>query len=142
MRQRTLSSKAELLRNLSLFRTCTAKELETAAQSVDEATLPAGAVLTREGRPGGECFVIRRGSASVRLNGETIAVVGPGDVVGEMALLDGALRAATVTADTALDVVVMTRQGLDRLLIETPVARTMLQALAQRLRETTSVPSW
>ena len=68
---------------------------------------PAGTVWTTEGKPGLEAFVIADGEASVTVDGEEIAVLGPGAVFGEIALLERVPRTATVTALTPMRVLVM-----------------------------------
>jgi CRP/FNR family transcriptional regulator, cyclic AMP receptor protein len=142
MRTKKLSSKAQLLQQLMLFRACSPKELELAASLMDEVDVPAGAELTREGASGAECFIIASGTATVTLNGDKLNELGPGDSVGEMALLDHAPRSATVTADTPMHLLVLTPQSLDRLLMETPIAKGLLRALARRLRDLENAPHW
>jgi len=68
--------------------------------------IPAGHRLTREGVVGREAFVVLDGEADVFVDGELIATVGPGDVVGEVAI-DAGPRSATVRARTAMRVLVV-----------------------------------
>lgn len=135
MRSKKLSSKAQALQQVSLFSACTADQLELAASLVDETRFRAGATLTEQGASSREAFVIVSGTAVVSLDGKQISTLGPGDAVGEMGLLDRAPRSATVTAETDVEVLVVTEQSLERLIRETPVARNLLRALARRLRE-------
>jgi CRP/FNR family cyclic AMP-dependent transcriptional regulator len=140
MRAKTPSRKEELLRQIPLFAACTDKELSHVARLLDEADRAAGTVLMREGQVGSECFVIVSGQATATLNGKTLAQLGPGDAVGEMALLDNAPRSATVTADTDLHVFVLTPQSFDEVLTEPAVAKGLLRSLARRLREIEGAP--
>lgn len=95
-----------------------------------------GEVLTREGRPGSELFVIASGSARVTLRGRELATLYPGDAFGEMALLDQGPRAATVTATTPMRTYVLGPREFSSLLTDVPqIGRKILKALAQRLRE-------
>ncbi len=80
---------------------------------------------------------VARGSAVVTINGETIAVLGAGDFFGEIALLDGGRRTATVTAETDLVVEVISQADFYSLLTNAPsVTRRILAHLGGRLRAT------
>lgn len=136
-------SKIELLRGVSLFRLCTDKELKDISSLADESKLPAGHVLIKEGAVGEEAFVIIEGKASVTLRGETLGELGPGDAVGEMALLDVSPRSATVTALTDLKVFVLEPRSFGELLNRHPsVGRLMMTALARRIRELEEAPTY
>jgi CRP/FNR family cyclic AMP-dependent transcriptional regulator len=99
----------ELLEGMPLFSTCTKRQLAQVAALTVQADLPKGTVMTHEGAIGGLAYLIATGQAEVTRNGKRIARVGPGDVVGELSLIDGKQRSATV--------------------------RKLLEALAQRVRE-------
>src|SRR5436305_1523823 len=77
--------KVELLSKVSLFGECNARELSRIAALADEIEVEKGAVLTKEGMPGRECFVVSEGKATARLRAKKLASYGPGDVLGEMA---------------------------------------------------------
>ncbi len=142
MRSKTPTPKEELLKRLTMFKGLGAKELSRVAVLVDEVQLPAGSVLMREGRPGHEAFVLTDGQATVSLNGDELATLGPGDPIGEMALLDQAPRSATVTADTDVHLLVLTPQTFDQLLAEPPVAKALIRSLASRLRSVEGAPEY
>jgi CRP/FNR family transcriptional regulator, cyclic AMP receptor protein len=92
-------------------------------------------VLCREGHTGTECFVVRSGEATVTIAGDEVASIGPGGFFGELALLDGAPRVATVTAATDLSVVVLSRSEFDQMPTRLPgISRRILRAVAARLR--------
>ena len=135
MRTKKRSEKAQLLRGLALFRTCSDKELQAASELVDETQRPAGTVLMEQGRPGFECFVLVSGQATVARDGDVLATLGPGEVIGVVALLDTSPRSATVTLDTDAHLLVLDSRGFDRLLEDAHVAKGMLRSLAHRLRE-------
>ena len=96
--------------DLDLFADCTRAQLNQISALTTGLHIPKGHVLIREGGLAGEFIVIRSGSARVTraVDGRVVEVadVGPGDFLGEMALLNGTRRTATVTAATDLDVLV------------------------------------
>jgi CRP/FNR family cyclic AMP-dependent transcriptional regulator len=95
--------------------------------------LPAGKVLARENADGREFVVIARGFASVERDGTRIATLEPGDFLGEIALLTGRPRNASVVAITAVDVLVIEGHAFLRLLEDSPGIREKVErALAER----------
>ena len=127
------------LASVSLFSACSKKELQAVARASDQVDLAAGRTLCEQGSIGREAFVILEGKAEVKRNGRKVATLGPGSAFGELALLDGGPRTATVVADTDLSVLILTRPEFAGLLDEVPgLARKLLQGLAGRLREADS----
>jgi CRP/FNR family cyclic AMP-dependent transcriptional regulator len=127
--------KIEHLATIRPFRRCTRRQLQQLAQLTTELEAARGAVLCREGDVGRECFVVREGEASVSIDGEQIATIGPGGVVGELALLDGEPRVATVTAATDMRLVVLSRPEFNKVLADIPsVSRGILESVGARLR--------
>ena len=96
------------LQALELFADCSPSELEQIRPLVTAIPVKAGTVLLREGSIGHELVIITSGQAVVSsdVRGELVATLGAGDVVGEMALLTGERRSATVTVSTDADVLV------------------------------------
>ncbi|HTR71023.1 MAG TPA: cyclic nucleotide-binding domain-containing protein [Mycobacteriales bacterium] len=86
------------LRKLPVFANLHKKELEQADSLLTPVTFKAGDMLCVEGNFGLQVFIMITGTAKVTKHGEDIATVGPGDLVGEMALLDMSERSASVTA--------------------------------------------
>lgn len=124
------------LSSIWLFSTCTPKELRVVRRHLDEVAAPAGTVLTEEGAIGREFFFILTGRASVRRRGRKVALLGPGDYFGELALLDRKPRSATVVADTDMALLNMTQREFFTLLEDVPpLARKLLSAMAGRLRD-------
>jgi CRP/FNR family transcriptional regulator, cyclic AMP receptor protein len=103
------------LASVPLFSGCTTKELRDIAKAAVELTLDEGKEFVTQGDVGREAFVIVEGRADVTRGGQTIAQLGPGDCVGELALLDHGPRTASVTAATPLTVLVLgaARRGAD-----------------------------
>ena len=106
-------------------------EADPATKTVVSAT-----VLMNEGSSGREAMLITSGTATVRRGGRLIASVGPGDILGEMALLANQNRTATVTAETNLVVEVLNRREFLSLLDEVPaIAKKMLVTAIARLNQ-------
>jgi CRP/FNR family transcriptional regulator, cyclic AMP receptor protein len=134
--RRSKEAKVELLSNVPLFSACSRRDLRRIAALVDEIDVPEGKVLMRQGEPGWECFVIAAGKGKATVPGSGSASLGPGDVVGEMSLLDGRPRSATVTARSDMHLLVLTSRNFSALIDEVPlVARRIMAALAERVRE-------
>lgn len=130
------AKRVELLAQMPLFAACSQRELAQVAALTVPAEFPAGSVLTRQGASGGLAFVIASGSAEVVRGGRRLARLGPGDVVGEMSLIDGEPRSATVRALSDMEVLEVSADDLRRLLRKAPsVTRKLLEALSERLRE-------
>lgn len=127
-------TKVDLLKRIPLFAGCSRAELEAVSRVADELRLPAGRVLMRQGSPGRELIVLVEGEVTVERDGATIAVRRDGDHVGELALVTGRPRTATVTATTDLRVLVLDRTSFERLLQAVPsIAVKVVKAVAERL---------
>ena len=127
-------AKIELLKRVPLFTGCSKTELREIARTADEVDLREGTVLTREGRPGREFFVLVTGTARVTKKGKKIAELTGGDWFGEIALLTNSPRTATVTATSPVDVLVITDRRF-RSLVETmpSIALKVLSCVGDRL---------
>src|SRR5687767_13117569 len=91
-------AKIAWLRSIPGFEVLTRSEIRALASAADRTAAPAGRVLVTQGDAGLECFVVAHGELEVSRNGEHVARIGPGSVVGEVALLDDAVRNADVVA--------------------------------------------
>ena len=132
----------EHLRSIPLFATCSDRSMEMIAGIVDEVTFQPGDVLVRAGEPGDSMIVIRSGSASVEQDGTSIRLLGPGDFLGEIALIDGGLRTATVTALEPIEALKIGHDGFARLMDGFPVIRyDLVSALTRRLRSRGTAPT-
>lgn len=118
-----------------VFARCSKKELEAVSRIGTTIMVEPGYVLTREGRRGYEFFVITEGTATCTIDGETVATLEAGDFFGEIALLDGGTRSATVVADTPMQVIVIDSREFSGMIDDAPSAsRQIMSALAARLR--------
>jgi CRP-like cAMP-binding protein len=127
----------DLLGDVALFSRCSRRERATVARHMETASLPEGVTLVEEGEEGDALFVIIEGAASVRRKGTEVAVVGPGAWFGELALLDGEPRSATVVASEPTTVAVLGVRLFRTLLREFPeMTGELLAGLAADLRRT------
>ena len=90
------------------------KELQALGSLTDRVTRPAGTELGRQGETGREAFVIVDGEVEIRRDGEPIAMLGPGEVVGELAVLGGWRRNADIVAETDVELIVFDVRGLEQ----------------------------
>jgi CRP/FNR family transcriptional regulator, cyclic AMP receptor protein len=124
------------LGSVPLFSACSKKELQAIARASVEVDIPDGRTFVEQGETGREAFIIIDGKADVARNGRKIATLGPGDCVGELALLDRGPRTASVTAKGPLKLLVLGPREFSGLLDEVPtLTHKLLAALATRVRE-------
>jgi CRP-like cAMP-binding protein len=127
-------AKIELLKTVPLFAGCSKSELAKIASLADELPLPAERELTHEGSRGKEFVILVEGEADVIRDGGLIAGIGPGDFVGEIALITGLPRTATVRTRGPARVLVMSAQAFRKLMRDVPSIQTrVLMAVAVRL---------
>ena len=92
--------------------------------------------LIREQTVSDACYILLSGEAAVYVGRDKIAVVGPGEVIGESALKRGKLRGATVTTTGRAEVLHIDRDDLDRLLDEVPAMRAVMDStVASRVQK-------
>jgi CRP/FNR family cyclic AMP-dependent transcriptional regulator len=133
LRRRT--DKADILKKVPLFGGLSQRHLNLVAREADEVEEQAGTVLTREGGLGREFLLILEGGARVEREGKAIARLGPGDFFGEMSLIDGMPRSATVIADCPTVLLVIEARSFRKLLDAVPgLQRKILITLCARLR--------
>jgi CRP/FNR family cyclic AMP-dependent transcriptional regulator len=126
--------KVEMISHVPLFATCSKTELRKIASLADEIDLPAGTRLTKEGASGKEFVVIVKGGADVVRRGKKLRSLGNGDFLGEIALITGTPRTATVTTTEPTRALVIAAPAFRTLLRNTPSMQLkVLDALASRL---------
>jgi CRP/FNR family transcriptional regulator, cyclic AMP receptor protein len=129
------------LANVPIFSGCSKRELAIIARASKEVAHGEGTVIAREGERGVGLFLILEGRCDVTIGGRSKAKLGPGDFFGEVALLDGGPRTATVTALTPVRLVGITGWVFRGLLMEHPsIALKTLEAVAGRLRMVSKEP--
>jgi CRP/FNR family cyclic AMP-dependent transcriptional regulator len=130
-----MDQKLELLERVPLFAGIAPAGLDEIGRIVDEIEVPAGMALTHEGRHEGYFFIIVSGTVRIERGGRTINTIGPGDFLGEIALIDGGPRTATATTESPCRLLSMTDQRFHELLDTSPPVRTaVLEAVGLRLR--------
>jgi len=130
------NAKIELLKKVPLFSECSKRELEYIAQIADEIAFPAGRTLIEEGKPGREFFVIAEGTVEVRRKGRKLPMRGDSNYFGEMALLTGKPRNASVTTTSPVRALVITDRAFKQLLNQVrSLSPKLLASLATRISE-------
>jgi len=119
----------ERLRRLPLFGELDHHDLSTIARHVGEARLDVGEILFEEGAIPYELFVIEEGAAEVTKDGERIGAIGPGDVVGEIALLRLQRRMATVRVTSPITAVTVSVDDLQVIEQEMPEIAGQLRSI-------------
>ena len=128
----------QLLSQTRLFAGVNAAGLASIAERITEVDVPADRVLARQGEIGTGFFVIVSGSVRVVRDGETLAVLGPGDFFGELSVIDGKPRTAQVVSVEPTTCLALATWDFEAVIGEQPsVAMAILRELANRLRDLT-----
>jgi CRP-like cAMP-binding protein len=132
-------AKVSLLARVPLFERCSRRELGQIASIAHEVEYPPGTPVVREGDPGREFFIVIEGEVDVRRRGRRLATLRPGNFFGELALITGSPRTATVTTGTPLRALSMDSRDFQRLLQGSPAIHwKLLQEVGIRLEETSN----
>jgi CRP-like cAMP-binding protein len=125
------ASQPEKLAELNRLDGLSDADLQTVIRAGRHVHLPKDWSLIWEKTPADKAYLIVDGEVSVRKSGQEVARLGPGDVIGEMAIVNHKLRSASVVSLTPLEVIHFTRESLQQLLDEVP-------AFGTAIRDTTS----
>jgi CRP-like cAMP-binding protein len=124
------------LEEVGLLAGCSRRQLRAIARISEVIEVPAATVLARAGTAGEEFFLILDGSARVEVSPRKRSRLEPGQYFGEMSLLDGGPRSASVTAETPLRLLVIKRRDFTTLLKEAPeLTQSLLTTLSHRVRQ-------
>jgi len=127
--------KMDRLETVPLFGACTRRQLRAVARIARVFDAAADTVLIRAGDRGEEFFLIVEGTARVHVSAKKRLRLRPGDFFGEMSLLDGEPRSATVLAETSLRLLVISRRNFTTLLEKVPgLTQNLLVTLCRRVR--------
>ena len=119
---------AALLESIPLFAGLAAEQRARFAENCSPLEVEPGETLVQEGDFGYAIFAITSGQASVRVNGVDVRTLGPGDVFGEIAVLSGGRRTASVVASTPMRLIVVMNRDVWRLEREEPAIGSALRA--------------
>lgn len=114
----------------TFFDMFTPEEIARVSASGTRITLPEGWSPIWERTPADKAYVILDGKVSVRLRGEEVAQLGPGDIVGEAAIVNRSLRTASIVALTPLQLIHFTADQLQQLSVEMPAFSEALERVA------------
>ncbi len=135
----TLARRVEFLSGLPLFAGLPKRQVTSIARITETIRFAPGQEIVIEGARGDFCFMLVEGAAEVVREGALVARLGPGEVFGELALLDPGPRSATVRSMTEVVAIRIEREALEKVITTDPrIALRMLQVLARRLRVTTA----
>ena len=146
------SEKVQMIARMPLFAGLTKRQLSTVAKAVDHMSFEPGTALVKELQIGQRLIIILSGTAEVTRRGivardgatggiqqgtsRRLATVGPGDVIGELSLIDGKVASASVVAETPIDALVLYRTSFEELLASTPqLYPRLLAGMAARIRQ-------
>ena len=123
------------LGRVPLFSGLSARDLAAIAAVAEEREVPAGQVLTEEGQPGDEFFIVADGEVEIRLHGREIRRLGPGGFLGEIALVFGGMRTATAIAARASRLYVLGQDAFTQMLRSQPrIEDKILTSVSERMR--------
>jgi CRP/FNR family cyclic AMP-dependent transcriptional regulator len=127
-----------VLAEVPLFHELSKRQLKRLADTSDVAEFMGGHSIVREGDPGDSFYVMLTGQATVTMNGRFLKRLIPGDYFGEIALLDGGPRTATVASETPVTLMILRRPAFIRAVRDDPgLAKHLLAELGRMLRRNT-----
>ncbi len=132
---RRSSQKMELLKKVPMFSNLSQRHLREISKHADQVKVEAGRVLAQQEKKGWEFIFIVDGKARVEKDGKVIRQLSEGDFFGEISLIDGEPRTATVISDTDMTLLIVNKTSFDHLLDKIPgLQRKILIALCKYLR--------
>ena len=133
------TTRLPLLRPVPIFRGLSKAHLFDVARKAAEVTHPPGTTVVRQGEPGDTLCIVTQGSLDVYQNDSFVAHLKPGDYFGEISLIDGGPRSATVVAVEEVELLTLSSADFDSMLEIPYVARTVMMNLALLLRRAEDV---
>ena len=134
---RRSSQKMDLLKKVPMFSNLSQRHLREIGKHADHVKVEAGRVLAQQKKKGWEFIFIVDGKARVEKDGKIIRELSEGDFFGEISLIDGESRTATVAAETDMTLLVVHKTSFDHLLNTIPgLQRKILISLCSYIRRT------
>ncbi len=128
-------TKVARIKAISFFRDADRKALEHLESAADEVSVPAGHVLIEQGHNHNEGLIVEAGTAEVVIDGNAVAEIGAGEIIGELALLARGPATATVKAKTDMTLLVIPFNRFDQIMNDNPaMVKGIARDLAARLR--------
>lgn len=125
----------EIIRNVRMLTSLTPDQIRRLRAAASRTTLAAGQVLFTEGDPTGGVFTVERGRVQLTRRGAPIATLGPGEMFGEMASLDGGPRVVTVTAGEPTTLIAIPAAAYNAVVFEnSAVLKEVLRVVLSRVR--------
>ena len=135
MLRRQRSKEIDLLKKVPLFNNLSKRQLNEIAKHANQLQVNAGYVMAKEGIKGGEFFFIVEGKAHVKKGKKIIRNLKSGDYFGEISLIDGKPRTASVIAEKGITILVINKRSFDHLLKTVPgLEKNILVSLCMYLR--------
>ena len=127
-------TKEERLKALDLFRAADDEAIRHLASAADEVSVDAGRTLIRQNHNHNEIYVLESGTASVEINGEVVAEIPAGELVGELGFFVNSTASATVKSNTPAELLIIPYNRFDQILNDNPaLVRDIARELAERL---------
>lgn len=141
-RAKEIEAAARRLRGFPAFAKFSDNDLKRLVQAAHRTSTSGPWPLIREQTPSDSCYILLSGEVGVYVGQDRVALVGPGEVIGESALRRGKLRNATVTTTGRAEVLHVARDDFARLLDEIPALRETMEAtVARHTRTDTTEPN-
>lgn len=129
VKRRRVRAILQRLARLSAFQAVPPEECAALVPRVRTLSIPAGETVCSEGQPGDDLYIVEKGEVEVLRGGEEVSRLGPGEIVGEMAVVTGAPRAATVKAASPVSLLAVRKKDYDELLAQLPEIRRRIHDL-------------
>jgi CRP/FNR family transcriptional regulator, cyclic AMP receptor protein len=131
-----ISEKEALLKKVPIFSSLSTRYLRKLGQLMDETRIKPGKILVQQGKTGWDFYLIAEGEARVEKNRKKIRILKPGDFFGEISLIDGGPRMASVISETEMTLLAVSNRSFMKLVDSIPgFSRAMLIALCNYIRE-------
>lgn len=131
----------EYLKDVEVLRALAIEEVAALAALIHNRSLPAERLICRQGEPGDSMYILMRGAVRVQIDGTTVATLRAGDVLGEMSLLTGLPRSATIMTEAPVELIEIDRVSFRNVMQTNPaIAAEIARIVSERQRRNTPTP--